>query len=94
MADIERILLSPVNQVDGVLYGYNFYEASLGFGSVQEINPRGGGCIGAEIILTDQGEQKLIQPSVPLFALNPLKAQEVIARAVNEGLAEGSVSLR
>jgi hypothetical protein len=82
----EKIHLSPVGHVSTYLYGYNFYEESVGFGNVREIVPVAGGCIGAEITFIDQGDQVVRQPSTRLFAFRPHAAQEIIAQAINDSL--------
>lgn len=86
MVNDENILLSPVGHVSTHLYGYNFYEESVGFGSVQEIVPLAGGCIGAEIIFIDQGDQIVRQSSTRLFAFRTYAAQEIIAQAIQHSL--------
>jgi hypothetical protein len=81
----EKILLSPVRHVTTHLYGYNFYEESVGFGSAREV-PTEGGYMGLKITFIDQGNQVVEQPAARLFAFRSHAAQEIIAQTINDSL--------
>lgn len=86
MVTNEKVLLSPVRHVSTHFYGYNFYEASVGFGSAREVVPENGGYMSVEITFIDQGDQVVEQPSTRLFAFRTYAAQEIIAQAINDSL--------
>jgi hypothetical protein len=83
MATVEKVLLSPVHHVSTHLYGYNFYEETVGFGNAREI-PIAGGYFGIAVTLTDQDDHRIELPADRLFPFRLPAAQEVIARAINE----------
>jgi hypothetical protein len=86
MATAEKVLLSPVRHVSTHLYGYNFYEGTVGFGNAREI-PIASGYYGIAVTLTDQDDLRIELPAERRFAFRMPAAQEVIARAINEAQA-------